>query len=523
MIIAFHLALQPKQSGVLSQTTKELESLKKNPSAKPAVPILEAGIQDLEKALNSGQITSEEIVRFYLNRIEKYDRQGPALNSIIALNPKALEEARSLDRERRGKGSRGPLHGIPVVLKDNINTFDLPTTGASMALKNSRPPADALIVKKLREAGAILLAKTNLHELARLGFTVSSLQGQTLNPYDLTRTPGGSSGGTAAAVSANFAAAGLGTDTVNSVRSPASATNLVGFRPTKGLVSCGGLLPAALTQDMPGPITRSVADSAILLDTIAGYDPEDSSTAWNIGNIPKTFTSSLQEDKLCGKRLGLLKTNFGTDPEVLKVMDEAIKDILAQGAETIELDLPLLETSFIFHLADVQKFESKPQINAYLQSLGAGTPFRSLQALLDSGLLHQTIIPGLKESNALENGLAMEEYKDRLLNAARIREAVLKIMADYQLDALCYPHQQVLAAKTALGDQPGRNGILASVAGFPAITVPAGFSTPSAEAPDGVPVGIEFLGRPWTEPILLEIAYSYEQATKHRKLPVYTP
>lgn len=485
--------------------------------------ILEASIHDLEKALNSGQLTSEEIVNFYLARIEKYDQQGPKINSIINLNQRALNLAKSLDRERREKGSRGPLHGIPIVLKDNIDTFDMPTTGACLAMQNSQPSKDAFITKKLRSAGAIIIAKVNLHELARLGFTVSSLLGQTLNPYDLTRTPGGSSGGTSAAVAANFAAAGLGTDTVNSVRSPASATNLVGFRPTKGLVSCSGLIPAALTQDIAGPITRSVADSAVILDTIAGYDPEDSSTAWNVGNIPDTYTASLQADGLHGKRIGLLITNFGTDPEVLKIMMQAVNDIRALGAEAIDIDHQMLETSFVFQTSDVQKFESKPQLNAYLHSLGASNPIQNLQELLNSGVLHKTIIPGLKETNALDNGLAMEEYKDRLLNAAIIRESVLKIMADFQLDSLCYPHQQVLVAKITLEDQPGRNGILASVAGFPAITVPAGFSTPSADAPDGIPVGIEFLSRPWDEPKLLEIAYSYEQATKHRKLPGFTP
>lgn len=485
--------------------------------------ILEADINALQKELNSGKITSEELVLFYLDRIKKYDQQGPKLNSIITLNPRAIETAKSLDKERLEKGSRGPLHGIPIVLKDNINTSDMPTTGASKAMKNSQPKKEAFIVKKLRHAGAIILAKVNLHELARLGFTVSSLLGQSLNPYDLTRTPGGSSGGTAAAVAANFAVAGLGTDTVNSVRSPASATNLVGFRPTKGLMSCSGLIPAALTQDMAGPITRSVADSALMLDIMAGYDREDPSTAWSVGYIPPSYTAFLKIDGLKGKRLGLLKTNFGADLEVLQVMEKAIKDIEASGAELVEINHPLLQTASVFQIADVQVFETKPNLNSYFQTLGPDAPIQSLQELLDTGLLHNSIVLNLMEANALEKGLEMEEYKNRLLNAARIRQAVLTIMADYQLDVLCYPHQQVLVSKITLGDQPGRNGILASVAGFPAITVPAGFSNPTGEAPDGVPIGIEFMGRPWTEALLLEIAYSYEQTTKHRKLPWFTP
>lgn len=493
-----------------------------SPASKKA-EILEAGIMEMADLLTAGRLTSVDIVQFYLNRIEQYDRQGPKLNCIISLNPNALEEAAKLDIERREKGSRSPLHGIPIVLKDNIDTSDLPTTGASKPLAASLPKADAFITERLRQAGAIILAKVNLHELARLGFTVSSLLGQTLNPYDLTRTPGGSSGGTSAAVAANFAAAGLGTDTVNSIRSPASATNLVGFRPTKGLLSCSGIIPAALTQDMAGPITRFVADSALLLDATAGYDPKDPATAWNVGHIPRTYTIFLNKEGLKHKRIGLLKTNFGTDPEVLRVMKKAVDDILNQGAEVIDIYHPLLETASVFQTADVQKFESKTQLNLYFKRLGPDAPIHSLQELLDTGDLHESIIPGLKETNSLENGLQLEEYKNRLIKAAIIRETVLIIMADYQLDALCYPHQQVLVSKTTLNDQPGRNGILASVAGFPAITVPAGFSSPSTEAPDGVPVGIEFLGRPWTEPVLLEIAYSYEQATKHRRLPKFTP
>jgi amidase len=485
--------------------------------------ILEASILDLHEALNSGLLTSLEIVDYYLHRITKYDQQGPKLNSIITLNPKASRQAEALDQERREKGSRSPLHGIPIVLKDNIDTSDLPTTGGSQPLVHLHPQRDAFITKKLREAGAIILAKVNLHELARLGFTVSSLRGQTLNPYDLTRTPGGSSGGTAVAVAANFAAAGIGTDTVNSVRSPASATNLVGFRPTKGLISCQGLIPAALTQDTAGPITRSVQDSAILLDAMAGYDPQDPFTAWNIGHIPETYTAFLKINGLQGKRLGLLKTNFGTHSEVLKVMRQATQDITALGAEVIDIYQPQLETTSVFRRADVQKYETKPQLNAYLKSRGSESTRLSLQDLLHSGLLHKSIIPGLEETNALKNGLILPEYKDCLLEAASIRNTVVKVMADYRLDALCYPHQQVLVSKTTLADQPGRNGILASVTGFPAVTVPAGFSAPTEEAPAGVPVGIEFLGRPWTEPLLLEIAYSYEQATRHRKLPKSTP
>lgn len=490
--------------------------------SQPNYDVVEATIRDLQNALASGQVTSRELVETYLQRIESYDQQGPKLKSILAINPKAIEEAKVLDEERKTKGVRGPLHGIPIVLKDNFGTYDMPTTGGSKALAGSIPLNDAFLTKKLREAGAVILAKANLHELARAGTTVSSLGGQTLNPYDLTRTPGGSSGGTGAAVAANMAAAGTGTDTVNSVRSPASANNLVGFRPTLGLLSRSGIIPAALTQDMAGPITRTVADAAIMLEAMVGYDPQDGATAWSIGQVPRTYRDSLKKEGLKGKRLGLLKTILGKDPEVLAVMEKAIAELKAQGAAVVEIDIPDLDTGKIFEECDVQLYESKSQINAYLSKLGPNAPIKTVADLIGSGILDSTIIKGLEATEALDNALDWPEYKQRLLNGVKVRDTVMRTMADYQLDAIVYPHQQVLVVRVG-EDQIGRNGILASIAGFPAVTVPAGFSTPTKEAPLGVPVGIEFLGRPWTEPLLFEIAYAYEQVTHHRRPPKSTP
>ncbi|MDB5775822.1 MAG: Amidase [Herbaspirillum sp.] len=486
--------------------------------------MLEANIQSIQKALAAKKISSEDLVKFYLARIDKYDQQGPKLNAVITLNPKALEEAKALDTERRTKGPRGPLHGIPVVLKDNYDTFDMPTSGGNKAMANSQPAKDAFLAKKLRDAGAIIIAKTNLHELARAGTTMSSRGGQTLNPYDLTRTPGGSSGGTADAVAANFAVAGMGSDTVNSVRSPASAVNLVGFRPTYGLLSRSGIIPAALTQDMAGPLTRSVADAAVMLNVLAGVDPTDAITAAARGHIAADYTAFLKKNGLKGKRLGVVQAIVGTDPEVNKVFNKALDDLKAQGAEIIYIQDPNFDAGKISKECDVQVYESNPNLDDYFKTLGPNAPIHSSAELIATGTLDKSIQKLMNDSQALmPNNLSDPNYKKALENGAALRVLVKKTMDDNKLDAMIYPHQQVLVAKIADGGQPGRNGILASIAQTPAITVPGGFSTPNADAALGVPVGIEFMGRQWSEPKLIEIAYAYEQATKHRRLPTLTP
>lgn len=486
--------------------------------------IFEASIQDLQKGLSDGKVSSEQLVQYYLDRIDKFDKQGPNLKSVILINPKAMDEAKALDQERKNRSVKGPLHGIPIVLKDNFDTFDMPTTGANKAMATSQPTKDAFLTKKLRDAGAIIIAKVNLHELARSGTTTSSLAGQTLNPYDLTRTPGGSSGGTATAVSANFAVAGMGSDTVNSVRSPASAESLVGFRPTYGLLSRSGIIPAAMTQDMAGALTRSVADSAIMLNVLAGVDPSDSITSAATGHIAQDYTEFLKKDGLKGKRLGVVKAIVGTDPEVTKVFNKALEDMKAQGAEIITIDDPNFDTKKISKECDVQVFESNPNLDEYYKSLGANAPIHSSKELIESGTLDKTIQKLMNDSQALmPNNLTDPNYKKALQNGEALRTLVKKTMEDNKLDAFVYPHQQVLVAKIADGGQPGRNGILASIAQTPAITVPGDFSTPDANASLGVPVGIEFMGLQWSEPTLLEIAYGYEQATMHRQPPKVTP
>ena len=273
----------------------------------------EATINHVHEAMRAGKLTCRQLVEDYLERIVAYDKQGPALNAVILVNPRARETADELDAHFRESGFVGPLHGIPVLLKDNVDTADMPTTGGSLSLAGVVPDDDAFIVQKLRKAGALILAKVNLHEFAVWGETASSLGGQTLNPYDLTRTPGGSSGGTGAGIAANLGMVGIGTDTVNSIRSPASACSLVGFRPTLGLVSRDGIIPYSLTQDTAGPITRTVADAVKVLDAIAGYDAAEQSTALAAGHIPERYADFLGAGGLHGVRLGIIKSFFGAE------------------------------------------------------------------------------------------------------------------------------------------------------------------------------------------------------------------
>ena len=488
-------------------------------SARP-LKIEEASLAQLQAAMASGALTSRALTQHYLDRIGRYDKAGPKLDAFLLVNPHALEEADALDKERAAKGARGPLHGIPVVVKDNMNTKDMPTTGGSLAFVGAQPQADAFIVAKLREAGAVLLGKTNLHELARSGTTVSSLGGQTLNPYDLSRTPGGSSGGTAVAVTSNLAAAGLGSDTVNSIRSPASACDLVGLRPTIGLVSRTGIIPAALTQDVAGPITRSVADAAAMLEVVQGFDPKDDSTEAVRGKKLPTYAASLEKNGLRGARIGVLRSFFGQNPEhaeVNKVVDAAIARMKELGAVSVELSVPL-DVDKLISTMDVQKWESKTQIDAWLRDLGPGAPaIHTFDAWVASGKFDKTLAKGLRDAQPYDHPEQDPEYRERIgpRKAALVRQ-VQALLDDNKLDAIVYPHQKRLVVP--IGEsQTDRNGFLASITGFPAVTVPAGFSS------GGVPIGVEFLGRAFAEPTLLKLSYSYEQGTQNRRPPAIAP
>lgn len=495
----------------------------------PAVPFIieEATIASLHEAILSGQTTCVAIVDAYLARIAAYDRNGPALAAILAINPQARDIAARLDAHFARTGElTGPLHGIPVAVKDNYNTTDMPTSGGNVLFKDLVPPVESTLTRKLREAGAIILAKTNMHEWALAGITISSLGGQTKNPYDLTRTPGGSSGGTGAAVAANFATIGLATDTMNSIRSPASAGSLVGFRSTKGLVSRAGVIPVSHTQDVTGAITRTVEDTAIMLDVMAGFDPEDPVTARSVNHIPHSFTDYLDADGLRGARIGVLTSFFGKETihaEVNAAIANALDACRHAGANLIEISDPMLDSDAILRDCDVQRWEFKALLNSYLASLGERAPVKTLRELIASGRYHRPLEDFLAAADAVEVPENDPEYLSRLAQIERLRERVLLLMATHNLDAIVYPLQKRLVHTIGDPHQSERTGILAGVIGFPAVTVPAGFSQPSSDAPLGVPVGLDILARPFDDARLIRIAYAFEQATKIRQPPQSTP
>lgn len=479
----------------------------------------EATIESVHTAIKEGRLTCRRLIEMYIERIEAYDKKGPSINSVIMINPKALEIAEDLDRKYKEKGFVGPLHGIPVLLKDNIDTGDMPTTAGSLSLEGMIPEEDAFIVKKLKEAGAIILAKVNLHEFAVWGETVSSILGQTLNPYDLTRTPGGSSGGTGAAVAANFGIIGIGTDTINSVRSPASACSLVGLRPTVGLVSRHGIVPYSLTQDTAGPIMRTVEDAAKVMDVIAGYDRKDPATAWSVGKKPESYTKFLKKDGLKGKRIGILKSFFGKEDvheEVNRVMQKSLAAMEAAGAVMIPVE-ENIDSDKLVKEVSVHLYDLKEHLNGYLRNLGSRAKVHSLEDVITSGKYHKGIEDNIKYAQTLD--INSDEYRERIMKKIELRNTVMRIMAEYDLDAIVYPHQKRLVVKVG-EPQIERNGVLGAVTGFPSCVVPAGFTEPKDTAPLGVPVGLEILCREWDEPILIEIAYGFEQSTLYRKPPI---
>lgn len=471
----------------------------------------EASILQLQSAMEAGTVSSRDLVEMYLARIAAYDDQGPAINAMIHVNPRAAEQALALDRERAMSGPRGPLHGIPMVVKDNYDTADMPTTGGSRSLEGMMAPDDAFQVRKLREAGAVILGKTNLHEFAYGITTISSMGGQTLNPYDTTRNPGGSSGGTGAAVAANFAAAGMGSDTCGSIRIPSSHNSLVGLRATRGLSSRDGIIPLSTTQDVAGPLARSVEDLAIVLDATVGYDPSDPITALGVEHVPASYTGFLRSDSLRGARIGVLEELFGSESEsdeVNEIVRAAAADMALAGAEVVQLSMPDLRD--LLRGGSVINMEFKFDLDRYLQS-NPGAPFQSLEAIVESGLFADAVGGTLRRSAGVETQ-ETEAYKERLLRRDEIRLAVLAAMADLDLDAVLYP--TITREAATVGErQQGSNCSLSATSGLPAISVPAGFTE------GGLPVGVELLGRPFSEGVLVGLAYSYEQATHHRRPP----
>jgi Asp-tRNA(Asn)/Glu-tRNA(Gln) amidotransferase A subunit family amidase len=465
--------------------------------------VMETSIGDIHHAMRAGTLTCHALVEQYLNRIRDFDQQGPQINSMLYVNPQALQQANAMDQEFKRTGKLKPLGCIPIVLKDNFDTKDMPTTAGALTLKGAQPDRDAFAVKRLRENGALILGKTNLQEFASGGISVSSLGGQVKNPYDLTRTPGGSSGGTGAAVASNFATVGTGSDTGGSIRSPASANDLVGLRPTRGLISRDGIVPVSFTQDTIGPIARNVADAARMLDVMAGYDPNDPVTSLSVGNIPKTYTAYLRNG-LKGARLGVVTNLFGKGPEyaeVNKVMAKAIDALKRQGAVIVEVEDELLDTDRVTSNFRLNDFEFKAALNRYLKEQGSHVPTHSLAEIIASGQYNKpTLEKFLSTAESYEDGPNTPEYKDRRIKMEELAIEVDNLMAKNRLDALVYPHQKCLVLPIGATFQKDRNGNIAPAGGFPAIDVPAGFSAPTADAPIGVPVGMELLARPWQEP-----------------------
>lgn len=484
--------------------------------------IMETTVAKVHEAYLSGELTCRELCEAYIDRINAYDHKGPAINSIICLNPEALAEADKFDAYvKEHHALCGPLHGIPVMLKDNFNTTDMPTTAGSIALTGWVPDKDAFVTKRLRAAGALILAKTNLHEFAIWGETISSVLGASVNPYDPTRTPGGSSGGTGASIASNIGIIGLGTDTINSVRSPSSANSLVGIRPTIGMISRAGIVPYSLTQDTAGPICRTVEDAVRCLDVIAGYDPDDAETAHSVCNREENYMSHLKADGMKGTRIGVLESLFGKE-EINKSTNEviykAMKVFEENGATLVpvkdNIDQPWLTSEVSVHLDDF-----KHDLDGYLSTLPKNWPVHSMADILASGKFHPFSEGNMRDAMKLDVGTP--RYLEKMYNKIGVRTHVLKIMADLNLDAMIYPHQQQLVCKLGANQQQ-RNGVLCSSTGFPSIAVPAGFA-PDENAPIGVPVGMEIIGRPWSEGKLIEIAYSFEQHSHFRRAPASAP
>ncbi len=480
-------------------------------AAPPAFSVVDKDIADLQRALRDGVVTSRQLVEQYLARIDALDQQGPAINAFIAVNRNALAAADRLDEERRQGRLRGSLHGIPLAIKDNFLTTDLPTTAGTLALAGFIPGPDAFQVARLRAQGAILLGKTNLHELASGITSVSSAGGQTRNPYDLSRNPGGSSGGTAAAVAASFAPAGLGTDTCGSIRIPASHNNLWGLRPTFGLSSRDGIVPLAHSQDVAGPIARSAADLAVLLDATVGYDPADPVTEEARERVPQSYLEFMGDSSLIDVSIGVVPSLMGDTPadaEVRDVVAGALAVLAGMGAGVGDIEMPgfdamLRDTSTIAHefTFDLQDFFATHS-----------APVRSLDEILRWGLYRTELDGVLRRWNATR-----ERQSAAYATARERRDAATKTVLDtmqaFGVTVLAYPTIRRKAA--TIGDpQEGSNCQLSATTGFPAITMPAGFT------PDGLPVGLELLGTPFSEGTLLRIAYAYEREAQPRRPPV---
>jgi Asp-tRNA(Asn)/Glu-tRNA(Gln) amidotransferase A subunit family amidase len=512
LLAAFLVATVGAAPAIHSQSPRSAGSTAPLPAT---FDVMEKSIPDLQQSLQSGAVTSKQLTAAFLERIRAYDKAGPRLNAMIAVNSHALDAAEALDRERAAGRVRGPLHGIPILIKDNFETADMPTTGGSLALARLETGRDAFQVKKLRDAGAVIVGKTNLHELAAGITTISSMGGQTLNPYDLDRTPGGSSGGTGAGVAANFGVAGMGSDTCGSIRIPSANNNLFGLRGTSGLSSRTGIVPLSHTQDIGGPLARTVTDLALMLDATVGADPADAITERSNGHLPRSYRDGLSAEGLKGVRIGVLKQLFGTAPEdeeVASIVRASLDAMKKAGAELVDVTIPGLEEQM--QGSSVINAEFKFDLQDYLAHV-PNPPVHSLGEILDSGRYHAALDATFRLRNRPEKR-ETDEYRRALVKRSAVRQLVLAALDEHQVQALAYPTMRRLPA--AIGEvQRGTNCQLSPSTGLPVVAAPAGFSD------GGVPVGVELLGAEWTEAALLKMAYAYEQAAHPRRPPFSTP
>ena len=502
-----------------------------DPSAAPTFDLEEITIDQLQQAMSSGKWTAEQVVRQYVDRIEAMNEQGPNLRAVIEINPDAIPIAIERDAERQAGRVLGPLHGVPILLKDNIATHDRTTTTAgALALLGSIPDQDSFVAARLREAGAVLLGKANLSEWANFRSTRSSSgwsgRGrQCKNPYVLDRNPCGSSSGSGAAVSANFAVAAIGTETNGSIVCPSTANGVVGVKPTVGLVSRSRIIPISHTQDTAGPMARTVRDAAVVLGTLVGVDPEDPATAPSEGRFHTDYTAFLKEDGLKGTRLGVYRSAFGFHPKVDALMESSLETLKQQGAELIDpVELPNYQ-DFGEAPFTVLLYEFKAGVNDYLASLGDAAPVKSLAEVIEFNeknadrsmpYFDQEILLLAQEKGPLTDS----EYLEALETCRRLSrdEGIDKAMGEHQLDAIVGPTGGPawvtdLVNKDNFG---GSTSSPAAIAGYPNVSVPAGFIFE-------LPVGLSFFGRAWSEPTLLRIAYAFEQATKARRPPKFLP
>jgi amidase len=512
----------------------EVIEAREGPKSLPGVPTFEfeeITIAELQEGMKARKYTSRGIAEKYLTRIEALDKRGPAVNSVIEVNPDALALAEASDRERKEKGARGPLHGIPVLIKDNIDTADrMMTTAGSLALVGSKPPKDSVVARKLREAGAVIIGKTNLSEWANIRSRHSTSGwsgrgGQTKNPYALDRNPCGSSSGSGAATSANFCAAAIGTETDGSIVCPSSANGLVGIKPTVGLVSRGGIVPISHTQDGAGPMCRTVRDAATLLGALTGVDADDSATAASDGKSFTNYTEFLKADGLRGARIGVVRKTFGFMDAVDKVMEAALDAMKKEGA--ILVDPVEIETAGKWGETEstVFMYELKADLNAYLGRPGFNPPVKTLKEIIEFNEKNrEKEMPYFGQDFFLKaeakGPLSEKEYEEALAKNHQLarKEGIDATMDKHNLDAMVGPTGGPAWLTDLLdGDHfGGGSSGAAAVAGYPNVTVPAGFVF-------GMPVGISFFGRAWSEPVLIRLAYAFEQATKVRRAPKFLP